>query len=310
MTRKKDRLPSGTELDQYVIEKAIGGGGFSLVYLARERPSNERVVIKEYMPQKLARRNRNHQVVTADGADADRFQHGRASFFHEARVLAELAHPNIVRVVNFFQANGTVYMVMAYEPGKNLQRYITYRGGRLSERFMRTVFPPLLDGLRALHGQGLLHLDIKPANIHLRPGGRPLLIDFGAVHRRDQSRRFQVSQVISPGYSPIEQAQPKGYVGPWTDIYALGATMRSCIEGRPPPPAPERHVRDTLRPAAELYRRQYSPELLRALDWAMEVEPLLRPQRVEDLLAALGGETVPGATAASGAPVGTHGSGV
>ncbi len=281
------QLPPGTRLEHYVIEEVIGGGGFSIVYRARDERTRAAVVIKEYMPARLAVRGPNHFVAAVDEGSVERFAQGKRLFFQEASTLATLKHPNIVNVTNFFRANGTVYMVMEYEEGVNLHAYIKKHKRNLSETFLRTVFLPLLDGLRTIHSQGLLHLDIKPGNIHLRPGGNPLLLDFGAVHEMMATRQYQSSQVVTPGYSPIEQLDPGGYVGPWTDIYAVGATMRTCIDGKTPPSSVDRRERDTLRPAAQAFRKRYSPELLEAIDWAMEVDPLLRPQRVEALIEAL-----------------------
>lgn len=280
-------LSVGTRIDHYTIDKTLGGGGFSIVYLAHEQDSGQPVVIKEYMPRRLAQRNPDRSVSANSEQHVERFAYGRRLFFQEASTLATLKHPSIVNVVNFFRANGTVYMVMEHQEGVNLQEYIRrYRGG-LSETFLRTVFPPLLEGLEFIHSRGLLHLDIKPGNIHLRPGANPLLLDFGAVHEMMHSRQFQPTQVVTPGYSPVEQLDPGGYVGPWTDIYAIGATMRTCIEGRPPPGAPQRRERDAMRPAASAFRRHYPAALLEAIDWAMEVDPLLRPQHVGALREAL-----------------------
>jgi serine/threonine protein kinase len=287
MASARNSLPPGARLDNYTITKTIGGGGFSVVYLAADEISGQPTVIKEYMPGRLATRSADGEVVPRAPEDERGFKSGRALFFQEASTLATVKHPNIVSVHNFFNANGTVYMVMAYEEGKNLQHYISKRRGKLSEAFLLTVFPALLDGLQVIHQHGYLHLDIKPSNIHLRPGGRPLLLDFGAVHRRLNSRQLQPGQVVSAGFSPVEQYGPNGYVGPWTDIYAIGATMRACIDGHPPADARERRNRDPMRPAAQEFRRQYSPELLEALDWALEVDPLLRPQKIEEFMQAL-----------------------
>jgi serine/threonine protein kinase len=293
MRKKPDSLKPGTELDGYRLEKLLGGGGFSAVYLARQIEDDRRVVIKEYIPSKLATRDRDGQVRARSEATENRFSRGRKLFFQEASTLATLKHPNIVNVFNFFQANGTVYMVMEYQEGENLQHYLQNRRGRLSETFLRTVFPRLLDGLELIHARDLLHLDIKPGNIHIRRGGQPLLLDFGAVHGFPQSRQEQPGQVISPGFSPIEQYDSNGYVGPWTDLYAIGATMRACIEGRAPDNARKRHDRDATRPAQFAFRKRYSDNLLRAIDWAMEVDPLLRPQNVAQFRAALTADTVP-----------------
>ncbi len=286
MAKFPHELPKGTHLDGYTIDKILGGGGFSIVYLATDS-DNKRVVLKEYMPVKLATRNEQLEVVAISEANIERFAHGRRLFFQEASTLTTLKHPNIVNVINFFRANGTVYMVMDYEDGHNLQAYIQRHRGKLSEAFIMTVFPALLNGLNEIHRHGLLHLDVKPGNIHLRQGANPLLLDFGAVHEMMHTRQFQPNQVVTPGFSPIEQLDPGGYVGPWTDIYALGATMRTCMAGSPPPPSTKRRERDTMRPAVNAFKKRYSHELLEAVDWAMEVDPLLRPQNVEQLLEAL-----------------------
>jgi serine/threonine protein kinase len=293
MGKKLDSLKPGTELDGYKLEKTLGGGGFSVVYRARQVNNDRQVVIKEYFPNKLARRDRDGQVRAQNEDTEVRFARGRKLFFQEASTLATLKHTNIVDVFNFFQANGTVYMVMEYQEGQNLQHYLQRRRGGLSEKFLRTVFPALLDGLDLIHASDLLHLDIKPGNIHIQRGGQPLLLDFGAVHGFPQSRQEQPGQVISPGFSPIEQYDNRGYVGPWTDLYALGATMRACIEGRPPINARLRHEQDSLKPAQFAFRGRYADNLLRAIDWAMEVDPLLRPQSVAAFRAALTAETTP-----------------
>ena len=283
MSKVKNRLPNGTVIDNYVVEKMLGGGGFSIVYLATDNHSKTKSVIKEYMPSKIARRVDGLKIEATEECHQDALVAGRKSFFKEASILAKLHHPNIVHVTNFFQANGTVYMVMDYEEGANLQSYIKSRG-KLSETFIRTVFPQLLTGLEAIHASGLLHLDIKPGNIHLRPGGRPLLFDFGAGHQMSATRQNQESQVVTPGFSPVEQYNIKGYVGPWSDIYAIGATMRACIEGVSPPAANARLEKDKMRPATVAFKKRYSAPLLEAIDWAMEINPELRPQNVSDYL--------------------------
>jgi serine/threonine protein kinase len=283
-------LPAGTELEHYRIEHTLSAGGFGIVYLSRDLQKDVQVVIKEYMPNKLAQRLPDGFVMPQGEQQAEHHNEGMRLFLQEAAALIKLKHPNIVRVLNFFRANGTVYMVMEYRPGKNLQRYIKNHNGGLSETFLRTVFPPLLDGLKLVHDSGFLHLDIKPSNIHLCPGGVPLLLDFGAVHPRNSSRKLQITQVVTPGFSPVEQYDLSGYVGPWTDIYAIGATMRACIEGNSPVAARDRQEKDKMRPAVSAFKRRYSTSLLAALDWAMEVDPLLRPQTVDEFIDALNKE--------------------
>jgi serine/threonine protein kinase len=307
-------LAPGTQLEEYVIEAKLGGGGFSIVYLARSPdPAHPLVVLKEYMPRKLAYRGDDgHTIYTNDEKAAEQFAHGRRLFFQEANSLTGLKHPNIVNVINFFRANSTIYIVMEYQKGVNLQEYIKRHKGGLSETLIYHVFLPLLDGLKLIHSKGLLHLDIKPGNIHLREGGNPVLLDFGAVHEMQQSRQYQPGQVLTLGFCPTEQSMVGGYVGPWTDIYALGATMRACIEGTAPPPAEARRMKDTMKPAVEAFRKGYSKKLLAAIDWAMEVDPMYRPQSVDELLEALGdgGKLGPGYEADEGSMLGRLASGL
>ncbi len=287
MIESDTALPAGTELEHYRINSTLSAGGFGIVYLATDLQNNLQIVIKEYMPNKLAQRLPDGFVMPQGEQQQEHHNEGMRLFLQEAAALIKLKHPNIVRVLNFFRANGTVYMVMEYRPGKNLQRYIKSRNGNLSEHFLRTIFPPLLEGLRVVHETGFLHLDIKPGNIHLCSGGVPLLLDFGAVHPRNSSRKLQVTQVVTPGFSPMEQYNLGGYIGPWTDIYAIGASMRACIEGSAPISAKDRNEKDKMKPAAHAFKRRYSASLLQAMDWAMEMDPLLRPQTVDEFLDAI-----------------------
>jgi len=262
----------------------IGSGGFSLIYLAEDLDGEGQVVIKEFLPKKLATRSDSVRVHAVNEEHVDSFNHSRKMFFQEAKVLAMLKHPNIVNVRNFCLANNTAYLIMDYERGRNLSSYIRERHGRLSATFIESIFLPLLDALNLIHAQSLMHLDIKPSNIHIRSGGNPLLLDFGAVHQLSKTRRTLKGRIITPGFSPVEQYYASGYVGPWSDIYAVGATIRACMDGKPPPSAVQRHAKDTLRPAATALKKRYPKHMLDAVDWAMEVDALLRPQNVQSFL--------------------------
>jgi serine/threonine protein kinase len=254
------------------------------VYLAEDTRAGHKVVIKEYLPSNQAKRAEDESVQSLSAETVSTFRQGMKRFFDEAATLAKINHPNIVRVTDFFRENNTVYMVMAYEEGKDLRDYIKRHGGRLSEKFLRTVFPPLLEGLRELHRAELLHLDIKPSNIYLRPGGRPLLLDFGAAQAAFHGDKPLGPHTLTLGFAPLEQHR-RGHVGPWTDLYAVGATMWACLSGRAPPPAPKRAEKDTLKPAVRQFAGRYSRELLEAIDWCLQLNQLERPQRVDDLLA-------------------------
>lgn len=283
-------LRRGYLLEEYRIESPIGGGGFSLVYLAFHVPTQARVVIKEYYPAELVQRLPGGRVQPLDEDKAGAYQGGIRRFFNEGSALAKVNHPNIVHVRSFFRANNTVYMVMDHEEGSDLRAYIKRHGGGLSEKFLRAIFPQLLQGLTRLHGAQLLHLDIKPANIWLCPGGRPLLLDFGAVQHAVAGLRRDRVQTLTLGFAPIEQHEG-GEMGPWTDLYALGASMYACITGRAPPPATERAVKDKFTPISRTHALRYSKQLLRAIDWSLSVDARARPQNAEEMLQALSEET-------------------
>lgn len=270
----------------YRILKTIGKGGFSLIYLAVEEDSDDEVVVKEFLPKKLACRDTSMCLVPLDDRQEERLYRGRKLFFQEARTLASLRHPNIVKVLGFFLANNTAYMVMQYERGRNLGSYIYERKGGLSTRFILQIFLPILDALALVHSRSLLHLDVKPGNIHLRHGNDPLLLDFGAVHSLSHGRTPR-GQVITAGYSPVEQYYRGGHIGPWTDVYAVGASIRTCMEGRPPPPSIERNTGTAMSPIKSVMRDRYPSFLLEAVDWAMEMDAEARPKDAGELLHTL-----------------------
>lgn len=278
----ENALPVGYQLRHYRIVKTLGGGGFSLVYLAQDRDTGKPVVIKEYLPSNQATRRGAEAVESLSAETSNNFRQGIKRFFDEAGALARVSHESIVRVTDFFRDNNTVYLVMEYERGKDL-RYHIKRHRRLSEKFIRTVFPQLLLGLRELHAQNLLHLDIKPANILLRPGGKPLLLDFGAAQPAYASDRSLGPHTLTQGYAPLEQHR-RGDVGPWTDMYAVGASMWTCMSGKAPPPSPARAEKETYKPAVRQFSRYYSQPLLRAVDWCLQMNQLNRPQTADELL--------------------------
>jgi serine/threonine protein kinase len=286
MAAARESLQNGTRLGAYRILDTMAKGGFSLIYLAQEEETGDEVVIKEYMPKKIARRDARQQVLPLNPQLMENLHRGRKLFFQEAKALASLKHPNIVRVLDFFLANRTGYLVMPNEPGRNLGTYVQERRGSLSTTFILDVFLPILDALALLHTRSMLHLDVKPGNIHLRHGNEPLLLDLGAVHpmNRGQARG---GQVITAGYSPVEQYYRGGHVGPWTDVYAVGASIRTCMEGRTPPPSIERHQEDKLIPATVELKSRYPAFLLEAVDWSMSMDPARRPQDAGKLLATL-----------------------
>jgi len=279
-------LQSGTIIDQYIIERELAHGGFSSVYLARQIADQIQVAIKEFLPRRQAHRTWNNVVVANSEEDRVLFNRGRALFFEEAKVLAQLKHRNIVEVLNFFQANSTVYMVMNYDYGVSLNNLITDGDIAIDEKFLVEVFTSLLDGISLIHQKNMVHLDIKPGNILIRPDNDPLLLDFGAIQKNSLAGKITQTLVLTNGFSPIEQYSSKS-IGAWTDIYAVGATMRACLDKKVPPPSPARIKDDTQVPAAKAFKRKLPAYLLEAIDWAMEIQPRNRPQNTAELIDAL-----------------------
>lgn len=273
-------LPQGFQLGEYVIERKIGGGGFGMVYLAFEADGRP-VAIKEYSPDGIVRRVEDGTVQPISEEKSKSFHHGMKYFFEEGRVLAQIQHPNVVRVLNFFRANDTVYMVMQYEKGQTLQHHIRALGDEaMRESFLRRIFVRLLNGLREVHARKLLHLDIKPSNIYIREDGSPVLLDFGAARQASSHDSQRYSQMYTPGFAAPEQYNQHDRLGPWTDIYGVGASMYTCLARSAPPPANARQKDDTFRQATEAFSDQYSPDLLALIDSMLRLNYMQRPQSV------------------------------
>jgi len=208
-------------------------------------------------------------------------------FIEEAKVLATLKHRNIVEVINFFQANETVYMVMTYDYGITLDKILYKKSVPITEQFLRTVFTELLTGIDIIHQNNLIHLDIKPANILIRGENNPLLLDFGAIRRFPQKVPSPRAKVVTNGFSPVEQYDINGNLGPWSDIYAVGASMRACLDFKTPPSSIERIKQDDLQSAVKIYKKKFPEYLLQAIDWAMAPLPENRPKSIVELQKAL-----------------------
>ena len=294
-------LPSGYKLHWYVIGSVIGQGGFGITYLALDTNLDQRVAIKEFLPTELVTRSKDSQVHPLSADHKDTYGWGLNRFVSEARTLAKFRHPNIVRVLSVFEANRTAYMVMEYERGESLENAL--RAGRVTgEERLLEIFLPLLDGLRMVHEAGFIHRDIKPDNIYLREDGSPVLLDFGSARRALGVATRTLTALVTPGYAPFEQYDTsqagEKKQGPWTDIYALGATLYRAITGTGPPDAMARvnavmGGEDIFVPAVRKASGKASPELLAAIDWALEFLPENRPQRLDDWRAAVVGEVAP-----------------
>jgi serine/threonine protein kinase len=192
-----------------------------------------------------------------------------------------------VRVLNFFRANETVYMVMQYERGRTLHDHVRKCRAPIGEAFVRNVFSRLLNGLREVHAQKLLHLDIKPANIYLRHDGTPVLLDFGAARQALENEGPRLKSMYTPGFAAPEQYEAPDQLGPWTDIYAVGASIYATLGAAAPPPAKARLLKDELVPAGQRWAGKYSKQLLDTVDWGMKLDYLERPLSVFALQKAL-----------------------
>jgi len=272
-------LPEGYQLENYRIASVLSCGGFSIVYLAYDE-NDQPVAIKEYLPSQLALRKEGDALPSISDENLATFRYGMRCFFEEGRSLARLSHPNVVRVLNFFRANETVYLVMRYERGRTLQEHIHARRGTIKERFIRQVFTQLLTGLREVHSNKLLHLDIKPANIYIRNDSTPVLIDFGAARQTLVQEGQRLNPMYTPGFAPPEQYKNRELLGPWSDCYAIGASIFACLANAAPQAANDRVVKDRYVSAAKLWDGKYSRQLLETIDWCLELDHMKRPQSV------------------------------
>jgi serine/threonine protein kinase len=294
-SQQNQPLPEGYQLNNYKIEKLLSSGGFSIVYLAKDEHDNP-VAIKEYLPSALVLRSGGSEVQVNSEENLALFRHGLKCFFEEGRALATIAHPNVIRVENFFRANETVYMVMQYVRGRTLQFHIQRHRQEFTDTFIRRIFVHLLNGLREVHANKLLHLDIKPANIYITMESKPVLLDFGAARQALSSDHQRLRPMYTAGYAAPEQYRNGDDMGPWTDIYSVGATMYTCISGQHPQPANDREKKDDLTPLHDIVKGGFSPELLNIVHWCLEVDYLKRPQTAFELQKALTQEpqSIPG----------------
>jgi serine/threonine protein kinase len=284
-------LPDGTELvGDYRIKRVLGAGGFGITYLADEIALARLVTIKEYFPAEFAARRATSNASPRSQDCAEDYKWGLERFLEEAQTLARFEHPNIVRVYRYFRANNTGYMVLRFEEGGSFKSWL--RGLKRAPRQpeLDKFLTPLLEALDVVHAGDFLHRDIAPDNIIIRKDGSPVLIDFGSARGEIASHSKTVSALVKPGYSPYEQyATTSRQQGPWTDIYALGATLYHAVTGKRVPDAPSRMVSDEYVPARAVALSSYRPSFLAAIDKALRLEVGERPQSIaqwrEQLLA-------------------------
>ena len=293
--RRHNALPDGYKLHWYEIHAILGRGGFGITYLALDTNLNHEVAIKEFLPTDLAMRASDSSIHPISDEHTDTFGWGLNRFITEAQTLAQFRHPNIVLVHSVFEANGTAYMVMEYEKGESLDQ--AYTSNRLTtEADLLGLLHPLMDGLERIHETGFVHRDIKPKNIYLRDDGRPVLLDFGSARQALGVETRTLTTLVSPGYAPFEQynaTRESDKQGPWTDIYALSATIYRGMSGKSPVDALSRAnaklegSKDILEPAVELGKDKFSHRFLEAIDKALCFSPDERPQSIAEWRAML-----------------------
>lgn len=287
-------LKNGVELEEYRIDGVLGKGGFAITYSAVDQRLQKRVAIKELLPDGIATRVDGHTVMAQTESLREDYEWAIDSFIKEAQTIAGFEHPNIVRVLRFFRANGTAYMVMPLIEGSDLKKLIKQRGVYAYPDLLQ-VLNPLLQGLAVVHHAGVLHRDIKPENIYITTRGLPILIDFGAARQQVSGKSLDVTSIITPGYASIEQYSTDAkYQGPWSDLYSMAACIYHMITGRKPAPASERsdaarnQQPDPLTPLSQLRPAGYPQSFLEGVDFALQMGESQRPQSVEAWLPMLG----------------------
>jgi len=292
---KPASLPPDTVIGGYRIVRKLAAGGFGVVYLALDA-QGQQVAVKEYLPASLATRSPGELLPQVQPDKLSLYRLGLKSFFEEGRALAQISHASVVSVLNFFRENDTVYMVMNYLEGASLQDFIiTARELKKQKVFrestIRSLFDEVLRGLRIVHQHKMLHLDIKPANIFVTDDNRAVLIDFGAAREVLNKEGNFVRPMYTPGFAAPEMYRRDSAMGPWTDIYAIGACIYACMQGYPPNDAPQRQDKDRLSLALSRLRGVYSDNLIEVVEWCMALDPLSRPQSVFALQKELSRET-------------------
>lgn len=271
-------LPRGYRIDEYEVLRVLGAGGFGITYLAFDHHLDGPVAIKEYFPANFATRSAGRRVTASSNSRRDVFAWGLERFIAEARAIHRFRHPNVVQVHRYLEAHGTAYIVMEYIEGESLAATLRARTRLLTSEWRRWL-DPLLNGLAHVHSHGYLHRDIKPTNIIIRTAdGEPVLIDFGTA--REAARNRTHTQVLTPGYAPIEQHGSEMVQGPPTDIYALAAVSYRALTGQVPRSAPDRVLHGRHQPLA-VHITGPDRAWLTAIDQGLELRPEDRPQTVE-----------------------------
>lgn len=285
-------LEPGMLLDRgYKIIRVVGAGGFGVTYEAEDVNLCTKVAIKEYFPHDMAMRRENATVQPISERHLRDFNWGRSRFLEEARALAQFKHPSIVEVYRYFEANDTVYMTMKFESGQSMESWLRTLGRPPTQSELDRIVLPLVDALEVMHDNGLLHRDVAPDNIIVRENGTPVLLDFGSARRTLAAKTHALTGMFKQGYSPQEQYATDGkFQGPWSDLYAMGATLYRAVTGAPPEEATSRVLHDSLVSAVSAAQGDYRSSFLDAIDKCLKMYPSDRPQSAREFRALLAGQ--------------------
>lgn len=277
--------------NRYVIGTCIGFGGFGITYKAWDNVLETVVAVKEYYPTGLVQRVPGKpQVIIYTGESKEEYMQGLERFLDEAKNMAKFVdNPNIVHVDAFFEENNTAYLVMEYLPGMTLKSYLKSKGGRIGCEEVIPIADAVITALKEIHAGGIIHRDISPDNIMLCNDGRIKLLDFGAARFSDADQERTRSIILKPGFAPPEQYQAKSKQGPWTDIYALCATVYRAITGVLPDESVNRVIEDTVQSPIQIYS-DIPERISNTVMKGMSIYPEIRFSNVDELKKALDGE--------------------
>ena len=284
--RDRRALAAGTDIGgKYTVGKVLGAGGFGITYLAQDVSLKRRVALKEFFPVGLVARGPDRMSVTCNSPnDEAPFERGLKRFFGEGQILARFNHPNIVRVFEVFRANGTAYLAMEFLDGKTLKDWITLNGRLETEQALQ-VMGFVLDALRAVHATHVVHRDVKPDNIYLTQQGRTLLLDFGGAKQLTAEGDRSMDAMFAHGYAAPEQYYAdSGKIGPWTDVYACGATLYKMLTGQTMRGALDRYSED---PPLAWLRVTVAETIRAAVVKAVVLKHAERYQSIEEFQSAI-----------------------
>ncbi len=265
-------LPKGFKLGEYNISKKISTGGFSIVYLAYHKDGRP-VAVKEFFPKSLHLRAKGFKIEFINMREKSIFQRNLETFKYEAELVMKLKHDNVIEIIDYFMLNGTAYIVMPYEHGMGLNSYAKQFRGEMTEQDIAFMMSGILSAVNMFHEHNIVHLDLKPGNIWIRPNKEALILDFGSARFIDDPQKKKEQPTLTPGFAPAEQHREffePSRIGIWSDYYALGATIYALIEHSAPPLSTEfilGHQENDL----EIKRKgQYSDALLKIVSYLMQ----------------------------------------